>query len=277
MRPASALRCIVVGVIGVVTLTVAAPQPARADITDLFQLLRPNFPQAPRTLAESAPRHLLLNGFPLRMLSGRTPETPQQVLDFYEQRSRQRSRGAVPTPVFRREGQDFGILLAADGDGEELLRQMVARRLHYVHLAPLCMVFAQRAGELTTYLAISSDTPMPAQVLSPTSGQEAPGSDVPGVPRPAGSLRSFSLSEPAAGYVAVSYIVDQPPENAFASTVEELRAAGFTVDASFGTAARASGTLTLRLERGRQDLLISAVPHQSGAQRSLIMYVTRSL
>lgn len=277
MRISAAFRGLVMGALGALSLSVTTPRPVRADVTDLFGLLRPAVPQAPRTVSESRPRPLLLNGFPLRLLSGRTPETPQQVLDYYEQHVRRTSKGPVPPPVFRRDGEDFGLLVATEGDGEELLRQMAARKLHYVHLGPLCMVFAQQTGELTTYLAITSGTPLPAEVLMPRSGHDAPGADLPGVPRPPGSLRSFSLSEPAAGYTAVSYVADQPAESAFTDTLSTLRDAGFALDRDFGSAAYRAGSLLMRVQRGRQDLLVSAQPHHGTAQRSLILYVVRSL
>jgi hypothetical protein len=235
-----------------------SPWRADAAVLDLFDFLRLGHPQPPRTLANTPPRRLLLNGFPLQMLSGRTPESPRQVLDFYELRYRKRSQGALGAPVHRRDGDDFGLLVAADGNGEELLAQMRARKLHYVHLSPLCMVYAQKVGELTDYVAVFSDAPLPPNVLSPQNGQDAPGSDVPSVPRPAGALRSFSLSEPAVGYTAVSYIVEAPPHSAFSETVAQLRSVGWTGDSAFAQAANRSGNLMLRLERPGIDLIVSA-------------------
>lgn len=250
---------------------------ARADITDLYNLLRPTFPQAPRTVAESPPRRLLLNGFPLNMVSGKTPETPRQILDFYEARARQHSKGPVPTPVFRRDGEDFGLLVAAEGEGQEILDKMTARKQHYVHLAPLSMVFAQRTGELSTYLSISSEKPLPPNVLMPPNGQDAPGADLPGVPRPPGSLRSFSLIEPSAGYTAVSYVVETSPESAFRDAITTLQSADFVVDSAFGKAAYISGNLAMHLTRGRNDLVVSASSQPSQGQRSIILYVVRNL
>ena len=122
----------------------------------------------------------------------------------------------------------------------------------------------------------SADAPLPRSVLSPPRGQDAPGSDVPGVPRPHGSLRSFNLREPSAGYAIVSYVVDAPASNALSSVVSQLRGEGFAVDGSFGTAARAADQLILRLERPGRDLLVSAHPHGGAPDRSLLVYVTRS-
>ena len=101
MRIAATLRGLVMGALGMLSLSWTVPQPARADVSDLFGMLRPAVPQPPRTVSESRPRPLLLNGFPLRLLSGRTPETPGQVLDYYEQHVRHTSKGPVPPPVWR--------------------------------------------------------------------------------------------------------------------------------------------------------------------------------
>lgn len=257
------------------TTAILSATPARAEIVDLLRMLQPNLP-VPRGLGHSSPRPLQLNGFPLQMVSGRAPETPRQILDSYQARYRDRHPGRLPSPAHREDGDDYGVLITVDGSGDDLLRRMAATRQHYLHLAPLCLVFAQQAGELTDYLAVWSDTPLPRSVLAPPPGQDAPGSDVPGVPRPVGSLRSFSLREPAAGYAIVSYVVDAPAPNALSSVINQLRSEGFAVDGTFGTAARATGQLLLRLERPGRDLLVSAHPHAASADRSLIVYLTRS-
>lgn len=254
--------------------TAVSPRPARAEIVDLLRLFQPNL-QVPRGLGHSSPRPLLLNGFPLQLVSGRVPETPRQILDSYQARYRDRHPGRLPAPAHREDGEDYGVLLTVDGSGDELLQKMAATRQHYLHLAPLCLVFAQQSGELTDYLAVWSDAPLPRGVLAPARGQDAPGSDVPGVPRPHGALRSFSLREPGAGYAIVSYVVDAPASNALSSVVSQLRSEGFAVDGSFGTAARAADQLVLRLERPGRDLLVSAHPHGGSPDRSLVVYVTR--
>lgn len=260
--------------LGIVVLSTALPRPARAAITDLFGLLRPPARQAPGTLADQPPRRLLFNGFPLQVVSGRTPASVHQVLDFYQERCHRAPAAALPPPSHREEDDESGVLVAAAGDGRELLQQMRARQLHYVHLAPVCLAFAQRQGELTDYVAVFSDLPLPPQVLTPPSGRDAPGRDLPGVPRPDGALRSFSLIEPATGYTVVSYVLAASVDSALTAVLVPLHSAGFVEDSSFAAAASASGQSLKRLEQRGQEVIVSIQP--TSAQRCLIVYVVRS-
>ncbi len=259
---------------GILILLTLAPRPARPAITDLFGILRPPARQAPGTLADRPPRRLLLNGFPLQVVSGRTAASVHAVLDFYQERCHRAASAALPPPSHRQEDDDSGVLVAAAGDGAELLRQMLARRLHYVHLAPVCLALAQRLGDLTDYVAVFSELPIPPQVLTPPSGRDAPGSDLPGVPRPEGALRSFSLIEPATGYTVISYVSFAPADSAIAAVLSQLRGAGFAEDSPFSRAAQASGQLLKRLEQRGQEVLVSVQPTSAG--RSLIVYLVRS-
>jgi hypothetical protein len=248
--------------------------PARAEIRDLLSLLQGGLAEAPQSLGQSAPRQLLLNGFPLRVLVGRSLDSPRQVTDHFA-RSCSHSRGGG-APAHREDGTSYSLLLGVQGEADSLKRRMAATRQHYVHLAPLCMAYAHRSEDATDYLAVWTDAPLPESVLSPSPQSDAPGSDVPGVPRPSGSVRSFSLVEPAAGYRVAAYAVENPPAVALRETVNQLAQSGFSVDAAFSRSARDRGRLIVRLERTGRDLLVSAQPLRSSAQGSLILYLARA-
>ena len=248
--------------------------PARGDVRNLFRFLRQGPPEVPHTVAKSPPRHVELNGFPLHLLTGRSPESPRQVVDFYQGSCSRSHRGAGPPPLLRRDGEDTSLLVGVDGDGAEVRRRMEEGRLHFIHTAPLCMVYAHLTDGLTDFMAVWSDAP-PA-VLSPPPRGDAPGYDIPGIPRPAGSRRSFNLVEPAAGYILVTYRSDDLPAVAFREAVGQLVAAGFVVDGALGRVAADQGRLLLTLDRPGQNLLVSAEAGESGAPGCLILYMARS-
>lgn len=246
----------------------------RADIRDLLQLLRP-VQTTPHTLSQSAPRKLLLNGFPLKVMSGRTPESVDQVLDYYQRSFSREPAGKLPQPLQRQRGTDYGALLTVDAPLVDTMRAMHASRKHYALTAPLRMAYARRADSYTDYLAIWSDEPMAPGVLAPPIDGDAAGMDAPDTPRPPGGLRSFNVYEPAEGYLVVSYYVPSAPQQAIESTIGVLRGAGFAPDPGFANAARAKQRPMVRLERAGQDLIISVSPVKDQPEASTVTYLTR--
>lgn len=259
--------------LGAVLLTAA---PAHADIRNLLGWLQRGQPETPQTLGKSVPRLVELNGFPLHLQIGRTAESPRQVVDFYERSCARSHHSAGPPPLLRRDGEDASLLVGVDGDGEQVRQRMAAARQHFIHTAPLCMAYAHLAGDATDFMAVWSDAPLPPRVLSPPPQGDAPGYDIPGVPRPTGTRRSFNLVEPAVGYIIVAYVSEEQPAVAFREAVNQLVAEGFAIDGAMGRAAADAGRLLLTLDRTGQNLLISAEPRDSGAPGSLILYMGRS-
>jgi len=252
-------------------------QPAHAEIRNLFQFLQSGLGEAPQTVGESAQRQLLLNGFPLHMRIGRSQDNPSNVAEHFAQSCTRASGGdaRIPPPLHRQQGRDYALVIGAQGNSAELWKKMRDTKQHYLFLAPLCMAYAHRVDDGTDYLAVWSDAPLPPQVLSPSPGRDAPGTDAVGVPRPMGSTRLFSLVEPAAGYVIVSYSISAPSDVALRETVSQLGQSGFTVDGHFGSAARDHRRLMIRMERSGQDVLISTQPLLSTGGGSQVMYLAR--
>lgn len=256
--------------------TLLGAAPARADVRNLLSWLRHGQPETPQTLGKSPPRLVELNGFPLHLQIGRSTESPRQVVDFYQRSCARAHKSAGPPPLLRRDGEDASLLVGVDGDGEEVRRRMAASRQHFIHTAPLCMVYAHAAGDATDFMAVWSETPLPPRVLSPSTQDDAPGYDIAGVPRPAGARRSFNLVEPSMGYIIVAYVSAEQPEVAFREAVNQLVSEGFASDGAMGRAAADAGRLLLSLDRPGQNLLVSAEPRESGAGGSLILYMGRS-
>jgi len=259
-------------------LIMAVARPAKADIRDLLRFLQPSKPGAPGTVSQAPVRRLLLNGYPLEVVSGRTAESPRAVIDFYEQRYRSRGGAGSAFPTFRQDEDGTSVLATADSTGQSLLKADPGRGRGpgSATIPPLCLVFAQVAGDMTSYFAMFTEGAVPAAVISPPRGHDAPGGDVPGIPRPYNSYRSYSLAEPQTGYAMVSYVMDLPPEQAFQSTIEQLRGVGFSADSAQAQAAEQAGFMLLYLNRKGQDLMLTATPYVGRSQHSLVMYVTRS-
>lgn len=251
--------------------------PSRASITDLLRLMRP-VSAAPRTLSQSPPRKLLFNGFPITVMSGRTPESIDAVLDFYEQSFSREPHGKPTQPMQRQRGRDFGALVTVDAPLLETLQAMRATRQHYTLTAPLRMAYARRAADAvsTDYLAMWSESALPADVLAPPGEQDAPGQDAPDTPRPPAGVRSFNLHEPASGYLVVTYDVPLPPQPALESTLGVLRGAGYKPDPGFAAAAAQRGKLVVRLEQPGRDLIVSVRPRKDAPDACTVTYLLRN-
>lgn len=269
-------------------LVLIGVSPCRADITDLMRFLRP-VQLAPRTLTQSPPRKLLFNGFPLHVMSGRTPESIDEVLNFYERSFSREPDGKPTQPMQRQRGKDFGSLMTVDTTLLAALQAM-KRRQHYATSAPLRMVYAhrvdeppdaaapERGGPKTDYLAIWSEEAVSQDVLAPPRDRDAPGMDAPDTPRPPAGLRSFNMYEPASGYLIVSYEVPAPPQAALESTLLVLRGAGFLPDPGFAAAASAKGKRVVRLERAGgedRDLIVSVQPKRGEPDACTVTYLMR--
>lgn len=254
---------------------ICCARPGSANITDMLNLLRPVRP-TPQTISQTPPRKLLFNGFPLMVMSGRTPESVDQVLDFYQRSFAREPAGKLPQPLHRERGQDYGTLLTIDAPLLDTIKAMQSSKQHYALTAPLRMAYARRTEPYTDYLAIWSSEPPSSAVLAPPLDGDAPGIDPPDTPRPPSGQRSFNIYEPAEGYLVVSYYVPSAPQPALESTVAALRGAGYAPDPGFANAAAAAKSSLVRLERTGRDLIVSVQPAKGQSDASTVTYLTRS-
>jgi hypothetical protein len=258
--------------------------PALASVSDLIDRLRslpPGLPVAPQSLGQAPQRQVRLNGFPLHVTTGQTTGTLDMVLTFYQSHLLQpakESGAAVQPLILRRKSSDSVYLVSVLPRSAEELRSMLKSRGPLASAGPVRVVYAQRSGSYTNYLALWTDAPIPPQVLQPDPTHDAPGSDLPEVPRPLG-MRTFSIDEPAAGYSLVAYHVNSPPAAALASTVERLRQHGFRADPALQAVTAATEnpaqSQLAHLSRAGRSLLVSVRPDTS-PQAAVVTYVSRT-
>lgn len=245
------------------------PELARASIGDLITSLgqrlgaaAPAVPKPPTALSHGPARQLRLNGFPIKVLTGAAPGSVTDVLGFYREQFVQIGKpGTIPPFAVRHAGPDAGYLLGISPERAALVRT-IEQHLPLTSAGPLRMVYAQRQAGVTHYLAAWSESPLPDGLLTPDRERDAPGEDLPGVPRPRG-VRAFSLSEPEAGYTLVTYRVSDRPDAAVQDAVTRLREAGFADDPSLAAVnaelqLRRPGQPMAHLQRSDRELLVSA-------------------
>lgn len=233
--------------LGAVVAFGATPGLARADITDLVDRLggmigamRTRVALVPGSIGSGSTHRMIMNGQLLVVLTGRTTSSIHQVLDHYQ---KEFPGGALNQlagrPIaMRREGAQTGQLLSVEVCSETAAKEITEGKRTLLSTGPLHMVYARRAGEYTDYLAVSSVRPVPDAAVEPSPAHDAPGADLPGVPRPSQAVRSLSLLDKTTGYSLVMYRLSDAPQAALVQSAEKLRGAGFTEDPNFASAAR---------------------------------------
>lgn len=242
---------------------------ARGSVTDLAEHLSSflgQVPKAPGATAQDQERRLILNGQPLRMVTGHTSASVRQTLAFYRQHFD--AQAQAPRLGLRMLGvlstnDQSGYLVMVDTQSRQVLAAVAGRQLPFLAAGPLRMAFAQRRGSGTDYLTVSSETALRSEQLHPTREQDVPGQDITQVPRPPGSVRRMNLREPAAGYSLLSYYLDTPPEAALEAAKDALRAVGFQEDADFVAAGAQVSPLVTQLQRQGLTVLLRARVHKS--------------
>lgn len=257
---------------------------ADAAITDLIDRLRgmPGMPAAPNSLGREPRRKILLNGFPLHLVTGQTADSVESVLTFYASQlvsTEARERKETPPVLVRKQTALGGYLFSTQRPDIAMLGRVKQGQAPLASTGPLRMVHAQRVGSVTQYLAAWSDAAIPPAVIEPASEGDAPGRDLPDVPRPLG-VRVFSFEEPATGYALVSYRVAAPARQALQTTLDRLLQAGFRADEGLPDLTRsAEGVPTDRglahVSRAGRGVLVSVRP-ASDPQSSVITYVSRA-
>lgn len=208
------------------------------------------------------PRALMLNGVTLGFASGTSDAPLPAVIDGFALRCREvgpRLRrlleplgaagrslaAALPRSALdataRTETTTRAAVACLDTGGRALSLRELARRLErFARLGDLAAVgdlrflYAETHGGRTTYVMLHTAGAVPLHVMFPDAG-DAPGRDVPGLPRPAGSRRVLS-----------AWQRDARPMLAVFATAGAPDAAAARYDAQL---AREGGALT----RGRDD------------------------
>ncbi len=217
-----------------------------------------------------APRTLWLNGASLRVLSGSTPDSLDTLLDVLQARCRKLGlrfdpatvpraplphglRAALPAldGVLRGQHGGAGYVACLDLGGVTLAPRDLIGRLRALRasgdlraLGQLRFAWARREGAATAYVAVWSEGSLPLRAMFPARG-DAPGRDLPGVPRPAGARRVLSAWQQERAPMLVGYRAALPAAQLMARYRVALEAQGFHVRALEPAAAH-----TLLLSRG---------------------------
>jgi hypothetical protein len=256
--------------------------PARASVVDLVEgLVTMNqMAKPPGDNTHNQQRELLVNGFPLHVSTGRTDRRTKEVIDFYQSRypggAMKQITGGRPFGL-RQEGPKNSMLLTVDVPDRPTALRVANGKQSLFSAGPLRMVYAHRMGLYTEYLVAWSDSPVPMGVFQRVASMDAPGHDIPGVPRPLG-MRSLDFEEPKAGYRLAIYKVSDPPEQALQTTISRMESAGWQQDANFGAAASKKHDLAARFTKGeRQDVMVKVSGPKGKEPGSQVIYLARDL
>jgi hypothetical protein len=230
---------------------------------------------------------LMLNGLALRMQAGTTAEPPRRVLDELGARCRARAgqlreqlqqaaHGKLPPRIAARAldpsvqlaDEHSGFLGCLDLGGDRVSpSELLARARRFsveadvAELGALRFAWARKQARATRFVTVWSDGPLPLARAFPASG-DAPGSDAPGMPRPAHSRRVLSAWAVGAAPLLVAYESDAPVTTAFREYAAVLRSAGQRVQ--LGTP-EGDGTRWLTAQSGDTTHALIVSPHATGS------------
>jgi hypothetical protein len=224
--------------------------------------------------AQGEVRSFALNGARFRVLSGRSADPPAALLDAFGSRcvragggfaDQLRSAGAIhggssdlarglPLDGVLRSGDgQRGYVACFDLGGVDVPPATLFTRVRrfiasgdLAAIGDLRFAWVERAADTTHYVGVWTDGPLPLRAMFPTRG-DAPGSDVPGLPRPDAARRVLSVSEAERAPLLVAYALASSPDVAARTYAAVLRAAGFELRSA---PAAGSGSPAWLLRRG---------------------------
>ncbi len=203
---------------------------------------------------QSTPATMLLNGQPIHIATGHTSDSLETVLDVFEERciardGRIKGRldellaedaegleydSSLLDPTLRKQDDEHGFVACLDlrddvvGPGEVLARFTRFRRTMDVsELGDFRYVYAQAQPDgQTTFTQVWVDGEFNIGHMFPARG-DAPGGDLPEVPRPAESRRIFSSMELGKDQRVVVYTNDQSKDQVHEFYLREMAALGW--------------------------------------------------
>jgi len=257
------------------------PNWVHASVTELAEKLRGllgQVPKPPGSTGQDKERRLLLNGQVFHVVTGHSERSVRETLEFY--RTKLEDQAKAPTLGLRTLGfhqisEESGFLLLVDPLSQSALKAVAAQEELFTSAGPLRMVTAVRRAHGADYLVAWTDEPLRVESLSPSDDLDAPGRDVPGVPRPIGSVRGLSLFEPAAGYGLITYQLPGSPESSLRAARDALRSAGFQEDPDLRTATADRDNPLTQLLSGKQSVLVKARARRSSGSQVTYLWRTQ--
>lgn len=243
--------------------TTAALRAARGRSLELAESVGAQLMRFAGAERQDEPRQLVVNGMILHVSSGAAERSVGEVLDHFERTCRRRvsdgfvsaaslagvsgpavpaasspeGRGAAWVPVERQEDAERGLVACLDPMGRELSPAAVLGALErfletgdLAAVGELRLVFARRGESRTAFLAIWTEGPTALLDAFPATG-DAPGRDVPGVPRPPRSRRILSAYEAETDPELAIYESDATAEATAEHYRDAMKALGYALDA----------------------------------------------
>jgi len=240
--------------------------------------------------ATEAPRQVRVNGLHMFVAAGQTTHPPSFVRRWYQDRYAQKGdgldtlaqdlkrRGALPpsAPGLNQLafGNDQKGGVAALDFGEALsIESLKARLQRFVgsgelgQIGRLRYVYFEKTGEGgTRFLTVWSDETFTLDQLMPKEKRDAPGADLPGVPRFPGTIRILSAEERGMPQRLAVYEGVGSPETATLFYRARMDTLGWAEDHEFTRVAEKQGRHALKFDNaaGREVVLDLSSAPQSG-------------
>ena len=170
---------------------------------------------------------------------------------------------------YRHESEHAGVLACIDTQRPLGVSELTARLQEFVTtgnlsaIGSLRYVLARREKSVTSLLVLWTEGDAPLLQMFPKTG-DAPGYDVPGIPRPDHASRVFSANEDDAPYSLTTYqSLATSPASAIEWYKSQLQQRGWRITGS-------QQPSTLIAQRGPRIVLISSTPMGTGSLATTI-------
>lgn len=257
------------GVLFAVTLYIDYRSAKASVMERLFGIGKRMAPYMDDARSTEGPREMHLNGLKLYVAAGHTDHPPEMVRRWYAERyAGKGSAMDVITEELKKQKllvpEASGLTQASFGDDEQggvvaldmgnvgNIRNLASRLIHLGDgklgdVGQLRYVYYEKTGNGgTRFLTVWSDEKFDFAQLLPKPDGDAPGRDVPNVPRYPGTHRVLSSDERgAAGQMAV-YVGSGSPDLAEAFYEARMRTLGWDIDPHFAEVAGKEGHKALR-------------------------------
>ena len=195
-------------------------------------------------------RALVFNGLTMRLTTGKSAQSVAALLDAFELECKGEAMMPLPTPLtsepelsplVRWNEEEAGVAVCVVPADPDQTISAWSRRLKkfttsrdIADIGQVRYLRAMNAKGATTFVSMSSEGPMRLDNLVPRFG-DAPGTDMPGVPRPKDSLRTLSAYEKNESALLATYKVAKSTASARENYLSQISSLGLSVQRSTQT------------------------------------------
>lgn len=245
--------------------SLGALERARAGAFEAMQALEP---LATHLVGErDAARVIVVNGARIRLEARRERRALDAVLD--DDAARCRAHGGAGEPLVDARARRQGFVGCFEPPrGASLLERLgaFAATGDAAALGTLRVAWATAQRQGTRYVALSSEGPLELQRIFPQDG-DAPGLDLAGLPRPPEARRILTAWQDGAAPLLIGYRSERAPEVLERAYVEQLRAAGVSVERA---PAHLHDVPSLLVRYGGHAALVLVAPDGGGTLLAII-------